>query len=168
MPVLHIPVGIPGCGKSSFGTLVGADIIVSSDAIREATGDVYDQTKNAQVFKQFHREIERGLMNAHSVFADATSLNRFARFNLKQIVDRVNVFANQAGHAGHHAHGYPFPVTTHVILFRNLEQAIRRNSQRERVVPGDAMLHMIEKYEQTITEIYDEGWDHITEITKVS
>ena len=158
MPVLHIPVGIPGCGKSSLAPVINPNaLIVSSDAIREEMGDVYDQSRNDEVFLEFHERIEDFLTAGFDVYADATSLNKFARDKLFGLAVRVS-------------EGYPAGqgVTTHILLFRNLEQAIRRNSLREVPVPGEAMLRMIEKYEQTIQSIYDEGWDHITEISKVS
>lgn len=155
MPVLYIPVGIPGCGKSTLAHALCCNVIVSSDAIREEMGDVYDQSKNELVFSEFHKRIESNLIHRRNVFADATSLNRFARDKLKAVARKVDRVASEH-------------VRTHVLLFRNLDQAIRRNAERERVVPADAMLRMIEKYEQTVQSIYDEGWDHITEISKVS
>lgn len=158
MPVLYIPVGIPGCGKSTLAHALCPDVIISSDAIRAEPafgGNVYDQSKNDLVFSEFHRRIESNLIHGRDVFADATSLNKFARDKLKAVADKVDRVA-------------PYRARTHVLLFRNLEQAIARNALRERVVPHDAMLRMIEKYEQTIQSIYDEGWEHITEISKVS
>lgn len=67
-PILYIMIGLSGSGKSSIAKEIAKTsentIIVSSDAIREElTGKVEDQTKNEEVFKIFHKRIQKGLEN---------------------------------------------------------------------------------------------------------
>jgi predicted kinase len=148
MATLLIPVGIPGCGKSHWAEAIGT-AVVSTDMIREyLTGDVNDQSQNDRVFENFYAAIEKGLLLGN-VYADATNLGGMARAELRLIAQRTDA-------------------TTHLILFRNLEQAIRRNAERERVVPSDVMMRMIEKYERAVTAIQrHERYDYITEVSSV-
>ena len=148
MATLFIPVGIPGCGKSTFARSLDGIIAVSTDEIREALcKDVNDQSKNDEVFATFHKMIEVFLGDGISVYADATNLTSQSR-------DRLRIIAKEAG------------AKTHVILFRNLEQAIRRNAERDRVVPADVMLRMIEKYERSVSALRATMiYDHITEVS---
>lgn len=153
MSRLYIPVGIPGCGKSTFATSFGLGdypaVVVSSDAIRESLGDVNDQSKNGAVFAAFHELIDFYLFrNGVDVFADATNLDFRARQTLRGLAD--------------HAHA-----TTHLILFANLDEAILRNRKRDRVVPDDVMTRMIGKYERAKFEIWQEQYDSITEVRSV-
>lgn len=151
MATLFIPVGIPGCGKSTFAESLDTTIPVSTDAIREALGDVNDQSKNNEVFAIFHNMIGIFLKDGISVYADATNLDSESRGRLRGI-------AQEAG------------AKTHVLLFRNLEQAIRRNAERDRVVPADVMMRMIEKYERSVNALDHHGatlFDHITEVGSV-
>lgn len=130
-PSLIIPVGIPGCGKSTFAETFfnrPSDAIASTDRIREALGDVNDQSRNDQVFDLFHASIEEDLSDGMRVFADATNLTLKARVKLREIAMAVGV-------------------DTHLLIFANADQAVMRNLRRDRVVPEEAMLRMLENYE---------------------
>lgn len=149
-PVLFIPVGIPGCGKSHFGRSLGADI-VSTDAIRKVlTGSEDDQTRNADVFAQFHGMIHVKLINGRSVYADATNLRDFARERLLREVESARRIR---------------PIKTHLILFRNVHQAIDRNGTRTRVVPSDIMIKMLGQYEKAVVDLAHETYDFVTEVS---
>jgi predicted kinase len=163
MPTLHIPMGIPGCGKSTWGERFGIPT-VSSDAIRAEMGDVYDQSRNEEVFAEFHARIADHLMRGNDVYADATNLSAQARSNLRSVarVAARDLLARY-GTATYETDG----VVTHVILFRNLAEAIIRNQRRERVVPPEAMVRMIEKYERAVLDIGSEGYTYITEVSAV-
>lgn len=145
--MLFIPVGIPGCGKSTMADSLSL-YIVSSDIIRASLSDVNDQSRNGEVFNIFHETLDAHLKADMHVMADATNLDRGSRAELRRIAERNNV-------------------RTHLILFRNVEQAIQRNSERERVVPADVMLRMIDKYERAIQDIDQEHYDFVTEVTAV-
>ena len=148
MRTLFIPVGIPGCGKSTWADALD-HLVFSTDEIRAKMGDVSDQSNNDAVFAEFHQALLINLLDSgRSVVADATNLRDFARAKLR----RIAVSANAA---------------THLILFRNVEQAIARNSARDRVVPPDVMVRMIEQYERAIIDIASEPYNYITEVSAV-
>lgn len=151
MADLIIPVGIPGCGKSTW-TKRFFEIVVSSDAIRADLYDGdYDPSRNSEVFDRFHSLISNHL--AFSIFpvvADATNLQASARAKLRILAIRELA-------------------RIHYIIFRNVGQAIERNTQRDKrwVVPPDAMLRMVSQYEQMLRDIENEPYDSITYIEKV-
>lgn len=162
MPILFIPVAIPGAGKTSMASYLGEVNRVSTDDIREwIAKDVDDQSRNGDVFKHFHEQIEYMLRGNKCVYADATNLT--GRADLRKIVDKVNADYRSKVNP----YGLLQPVTTHLILFRNLGQAIARNSARERTVPPDVMLRMIEKYERAVIDIAGEHYDYVTEVSAV-
>jgi predicted kinase len=149
MTILHMPVGIPGCGKSGFAH-TGTAMVISTDMLREQlTGDAKVQTSNDEVFKRFYELVDFHLDQGYDVYADATNLEAYSRLRLREIADQYK------------------SVKTHLILFRNVEQAIVRNSARDRVVPADAMVRMIEKYERALMEIPEEPYDYVTEVSAV-
>lgn len=159
MPNLIIPVGIPGCGKSTFARLMPNITVVSSDAIRREINDgkylvtTTGKGSNTNVFEIFHHRIVRALWLNHDVFADATNLDRFARHDL----------LDDAADAP--------DVKVHVVLFKNNDQALYRNRQRDpevsQVVPDDVMQRMIEKYERTLLELPQEQYYSVTEVSGV-
>ncbi len=153
MSKLFIPVGLPGCGKSTFAERVMANMnfhIYSTDQIRERlTGDARTQTSNDQVFDLFHESIEDSLRYGANVYADATNLRDFARERLRKMS------------------GY-IAVTTHVLVFTNTAQAVERNLKRDRVVPPDVMVRFIAQFEQALRDIPSEGYDTVTYIKGVS
>jgi predicted kinase len=131
-PRLTILAGIPGSGKSTWAKNFLPDAhYVSSDDIREQLGDVYDQTRNGEVFSIFHADIAVALAQGKDVVADSTALDARARSRLTAIA---------------FVHG----ASTHLILFSNINPAVKRNQQRERVVPQDAMERMLDKFEKTL------------------
>jgi predicted kinase len=88
-PALYIPVGIPGCGKSTFAEKVlPLAHVISTDKIRAALGDVTDQSQNDLVFERFHTTVRDYLelsLPGAMIYADATNLTRSAREILRAI-----------------------------------------------------------------------------------
>ena len=78
-PKLIVMVGLPGSGKSTYAKELikkgRADIILSSDAIREElTGDESNQTVNDKVFKLLYQRMNDYFspqLNNHSFFDTA-------------------------------------------------------------------------------------------------
>lgn len=148
MSKLVILVGIPGSGKSTWAKSMLPDFVyVSSDDIRESMGDVTDQSRNSEVFGTFHRRIEMNLRIGNDVVADSTALDERARTTLRALARR-----NDA--------------EVHLVVFANLDQAVVRNAQRERVVPEHAMVRMLDKYERLRLSLAQESnlYTSITEI----
>lgn len=148
VPRLHILVGIPGCGKSTFASSLTncSTKLVSSDDLRaEIAKDVNDQSQNELVFKVFHNMIKFLLSTGYDVVADSTALDGFAREKLRRIAE------------GEHA-------DTHLYFFKNPQEALQRNRTRERCVPMLVMQRMLDKYERACLEIPHEQYASTTEI----
>lgn len=170
MTNLIIPLGIPGCGKSTWAkTLLDLKYaIVSSDKIRKELfgslsaahmredGTPLDpaqrQKNNEKVFDIFHSKIEERLTHGVDVFADATNLSRLARLRLVDIARAT--FAQ-----------------THVLLFKNPTEAMLRNERRDEdeKVPHEAMMDMYAKYLECLVDLQAEikRYDTVTEICSV-
>ena len=154
---LIIPIGIPGCGKSTFAKLFfdqPYDDIHSTDEIRsrpEFGGDINSQENNDAVFRQFHLSIRESLQYNSRVFADATNLTRRARRELLDDAKASNC------------------TDIHVLLFKNTHEAYVRNLTRERTVPEHAMARMLDNYERTLLDLETERelYTTITEIGSI-
>lgn len=148
-----ILAGIPGCGKSTWAENMLPDhIYVSTDAIRAELGDVNSQDQNDLVFKTFHDRISQNLDWEYNVVADSTALDRRSRREL------VDIGRLDGG------------IRIHLVYFSNCDQAIHRNSQRERYVPPDVMIRMLDKFEYFKIGLPQErAWyDTVTEIRSTS
>lgn len=146
---LIVLAGIPGSGKSGWAsTLLSSAAVVSSDAIREElTGDESIQDLNDEVFSLFHSRIDNFLRIGGTVVADSTALTTGARATLRAIA-RLN------------------DAVAHLVYFSNLEQACSRNLSRDRTVPADVMMRMLEKYERFRLNLPTEAqhWNSVTEV----
>lgn len=157
-PKLYILMGIPGTGKSTWAKRFLDHLpIVSSDAIREHKwpGESYDETRNEEVFAEFHERIDGNLDVLVGVVADATNCNYLARERLIRI-------------------GRDHDAEIHLVVFGNLLQAKYRNKKRNGdkqgnlTVPDDAMKHMVNKFVESREAIGKEGYDSITWISGVT
>lgn len=158
MASLIIPVGIPGCGKSTYAETFfdkSTDSIWSTDEIRAQMGDVNDQSKNDVVFQSFHNNIYEDLFDGLRVFADATNLTSKARTTLRAIAKKAEIDRAPTS-----------PIKIHLVVFSNPDQAVFRNLKRDRVVPEHAMMRMLENYERFKLELAQERhlYDTITEV----
>src|SRR5687767_4969774 len=108
-PIIYIPVGIPGCGKSTMFKRLRGVSLVSTDRVRRDLG-YPSGSVDQRIFDTYHNSI-RIMLKTGSVYADATNLRSFAREELLGIAQDTGA-------------------ETHLILFRNLGEAILRNSQR--------------------------------------
>ena len=148
-PKLYILAGIPGCGNSTWARhFFYADMIVSTDEIRlELTGEVYNQEQNGVIFEEFHARLRERLYHGESAVADATSLTVSSREILRNIAESNSAEA-------------------HLIFFSDFVDGERRNLERERPVPEDAMQRMFEKFIDTQVAIKDEDYSSITYIAR--
>jgi predicted kinase len=159
MPTLFIPIGIPGCGKSTWARkVIDNAVIVSSDGIRKelfaslvaANDPQVKQTANARVFTIFHERIAAALKLGLDVIADATNLTSDSRRKLRDIA------------ADHGA-------VVHYVLFDNVVEAIHGNRQRDKdsTVPDHVMDGMVQKLIVTREVIHGEGFDSLTVLSSV-
>ena len=131
-PTLFIMVGVPGSGKSHFLTTQNFPsdkfLIVSRDKVRFSMISDKDEyfSKEKQVFKEFVNQIQKGLDNGKSVFADATHLNGVSRFKLINALklNNVNIIP--------------------IVINTPLKVCLERNAKRvgREKVPEDALRRM--------------------------
>jgi predicted kinase len=132
-PTLHIPVGIPGCGKSYHARNCHAVLpdIISTDQIRIDTfGSLEaahaDPANNSAVFDCYHRKIRSALDHGRDTYADATNLHSSSRRTLRDIARRTGA-------------------RTQLYFFTDVVRALQRNEARVGAlrVPDDVMDKMI-------------------------
>lgn len=83
-PKLIMMIGISGSGKSTIANNLGYEV-VSSDKLRgEMFGDVNEQGKNDELFKEVHRRIKQNLIDGKDTVYDATNLNMKKRRHFLQ------------------------------------------------------------------------------------
>ncbi len=154
---LIIPMGLPGCGKSTWGrTFMGADRMVSTDQIRLDLFKTLVRANampggNDRVFSVFHTSIANSLKHHYSVYADATNLDKNSRLTLIDIAKRTGA-------------------KPHLVLFDNLSQARKRNAERDEdsIVPDDVMRRFTHKYILAKAFVHQEGYASITTIGDIS
>ena len=134
-------VGIPASGKTTQRNAMAGTPYVSMDEIRkELTGSISDQTRNKEVselaFKRWADLLEANPM----VILDNTNYNRKNRKKFLQIAK---------------SHG---AICQAFVFFVTLEEAKRRNANREVVVPEHVIERMYNNFEYPTAE---EGFDVI-------
>ena len=96
MNKLFMLIGLPASGKTTCGKRLAEvedALIVSSDEIRkELLGDVNDQTKNEQVFKEVENRIINGLKERNVIY-DATNINYKRRMAFLQKIKNAEKIA---------------------------------------------------------------------------
>jgi predicted kinase len=95
MQTIYIPIGLPGCGKTTFfeSKLKGKDIIrISADDIRfrllnsEQTHIYFDETREKEVWDEYYRLINISFKNYQSVYCDCTNLTLNKRMKLYECI----------------------------------------------------------------------------------
>lgn len=149
-PVVYILVGYPGSGKTYFCKNVlmnhpwRSRVYISSDDIREEIcGDASDQSINGLVFGIFYERARKAIMDGSDVILDATHLTKKIRRKCRNQFKDLNC------------------KFVAVQLTTSVKEAIRRNKNRDRVVPNYAMSRMVEAY-QPVED--DEGFDCIWKV----
>ncbi|MDW7652390.1 MAG: ATP-binding protein [Bacillota bacterium] len=120
-------IGIPGSGKSTWGldaikNTEGPVRYISSDEIRERQfGDVADMDHNNKVFSIMLYELADALSRKEAVVLDATFVKRSERAPYLKLAKK------------HGANVTAYFVKT------ELDEALKRNAQRKRKVPPEAI-----------------------------
>ena len=140
---VHVMVGLPGSGKSTYADTFGDDaVVLSSDKLREEWyGNAAIQGDNKALFAELHRRVRAALFLGKSVVYDATNLTpRTRKLFLDSIAD------------------VPRCKKVAVVVMTPLEECIRRNSLRNRVVPENVIRRMAESF---VEPRMDEGFNLI-------
>lgn len=137
--------GIAGSGKSTLAKEYAKRynaIVVSTDAIREELfGSAAVQKFNDLVFKTAYSRIKEGLVHKRNVIFDATNIYKKDRISLLKFIEPFN-------------RGFKIIL----VLKTPLEEAKKRNQNRERVVPEEVLERMSKNFCEPTEE---EGWDEI-------
>ena len=145
MTKLVVGMGIPGSGKTTtlkmFAEKNSYTYICPDDIRLEITGDMKDQSKNAEVWQTAYERLGQNLKQGSSVVFDATFTKPHDRKELLK-------FARENG--ADHIQG--------VYVDVPYEIAMERNQQRDRVVPEHAMDRMRDSLKNTPPMIED-GFD---------
>lgn len=141
MTQVYLPIGLPGCGKSTLADnliargVLDADAVVSTDALRRiCTGHHSLQNENGTVFAITRKLVCARLRNDLDTWVDATNLSEAWRSEMAEfcrLYDGKLIF----------------------VLFETpFEEAQRRNLEREVPVPEAVMNKMFK-------EILDIAWE---------
>jgi predicted kinase len=123
-----ITVGLPGSGKSTYLKRKRVNALSSDEIRRLIANDAEDQTIHARVFATIRYLIRQRIAAGRPVtYVDATHLTRWERRAYVQLARRY--------HCELHALYFDVPV----------EVCIRRNKNRRRVVPEQAIREMAQR-----------------------
>lgn len=140
-PTLTYLIGIPGCGKSTYAKTLKGYTIHSSDALRkELFNDENFQGDNNAVFEELHKRIINDLRNGKDVVYDATNLNRKRRMDFLRRLSKIECHKSCK------------------LVIAPYHTCVKRNNNRERKVPIDAMKRMYMSFQPPHKS---EGWDDI-------
>lgn len=163
MSKLVIPVGIPGCGKSTWGqTMFGKGhyrIICSDDIRRRIWGSLIEahdctpeekKERNQKIWNIFYRDVEEALVHNLDVYADATNLGYPARDKLREIAERTSS-------------------EIHLIVFDNVLQGLTRNVTREKdkQVPQDVMKNFLGNFATVLESLQAGEEKRYTSVTRI-
>lgn len=144
MATLYMTVGLPASSKSTWAESKQKEldfIIHSYDKIREELYDDINDTKhNVDVFQELHKRIKADLNVNKNVCYDATSLSSKRRIAFLKELKHINC------------------KKVCVLFCTPYELCIKRNSERDRVVPEHVMQKMYKNFQIPFME---EGWDEI-------
>lgn len=143
MNKLYMLVGLPSSGKSTIAEKLKNDgaKVHSSDAIREELfNDINSQLDNDLVFNTLHNRVKTDLKNGLDVVFDACNINAKKRMAFLNSIK--NVECDKIA----------------VLLARPYEDCLSSNSQRDRVVPEEAITRMYKNF--NIPQLY-EGFNDI-------
>lgn len=147
---LIVLCGSAGCGKSTFAQKnFKAYEIVSSDKCRAMiSDDEENMSVSREAFELFHLIIKRRMERRRLVTADSTALSYDARKKLLQLARE---------------HGY---YTVLVLFDIPLEEALNRNSMRNRVVSEKVIEKQYSAFKRTLKTVEKEGFDDIVRLTE--
>ena len=136
--------GIVGSGKSTSAQKISDEtgaIIFSSDELRkEMFGDVNEQNKNDELFRELHKRIKECLKSGNNAIYDATNISSKRRCSFVQELNKIECEKRC------------------IVIATPIKECIARNNSRERKVPEEVINNMHYHWE---TPYLFEGWDNI-------
>lgn len=154
MATVHVMVGIPGSGKSTFSkefSKANNIMIVSSDTVR----NLHPDWEEKLIFPEVYRLVAEELKQNHDVILDATNVTKKVRVRIKEKLAPYEVEYDMEA--------YYFPIAYNVCY----ERVEKRNQDKnERYFPLD----VLKSYYDTIEiPCFSEGFKevHVMEQTKL-
>lgn len=151
MPKFIMMVGLPGSGKSTWAkeyarTSENETVILSSDLIREelfgSRGvDVQTPENHEKVFTTMFRRAKSALAEGKNVVYDATNLKKKNRIHVLRGLQDIQC------------------LKVCQLLILPYEECIRRNRERDDVVPEEVMWKMYTGFQPPHDS---EGWDYVS------
>jgi|LSQX01.3.fsa_nt_gb predicted kinase len=144
MNKLIMMVGLPASGKSTYAQCIADTedaIIHSSDNLREELfGDVNEQDKNNELFKELHNRIKSDLKTGKNVIYDACNISYKRRKAFLDELKKINC------------------KKICCLIATPYEKCLELNQKRDRVVPEYVIKRMYLNFDVPASF---EGWDHV-------
>ncbi len=143
MATIHVMVGIPGSGKSTFARTLSKEKgykIISSDNIR----DQHPEFNQSEVFKELYKEVSDEIKVGRDVILDATNSTKAVRAKIKEQLSVYDITYDLVA--------YYFPIT-YDACYKRIEA--RNSLGIDRYFPLDVLKHYYDNI--TIVE-EDEGY----------
>jgi predicted kinase len=147
MSTVVMPVGIPGCGKTTVlrreAERRGAVYVCPDDVRQELTGNAANQACSAEAWSIVYQRIAHNLQQGRDVVLDATN----TQGELRRFVARFcRIWSND--------------LQLELWWFCTpFEECVRRNNNRDRVVPMEAMLRMRQQLLDDPIDMIRENYD---------
>lgn len=138
MAILNVMSGVPGSGKSTYimRHKRPADAVISRDVVRKAVANKYNPDDpyflhEAQVYREFVRQIDEAGLSYDTVWADATHLNYKS---LNKLFCNINTREFSEIHI--------------ICIETSLEKCLAQNALRSGIakVPEDSIRQMYASY----------------------
>lgn len=142
-PTLTVLCGLSGSGKSHYIHANNKDnaVVIATDNIREELcGSVEDQSRNGEVFQEFHKRIRQHLKDGHDVFAEATNITMKSRRSILNTIKGIDC------------------KKICVVIVKPIDECRKDNIGREHPVPDYVIEKQARKFQIPFLE---EGWDKI-------
>src|SRR5579864_1431335 len=136
---LTLLVGCPGSGKTTYrNTLTNSNVISMDDERQRLCGTPNDMSRNQEVFNNCFRELNKNMKAGENVVWDATSYSRKARKPLLESARNHGAKVN--------------------LIYWDLaiETLLKRNAEREKVVPEDIVWRFYKTIETPASYEYDQ------------
>lgn len=150
MAKLYMMVGLSASGKSTYAQYIAEQenaVIHSSDSLREELfGDVNENSRNDELFRELHNRMKADLMNGKNVIYDACNISYKRR---KAFLNEIKKFKCEK---------------ICYFIATPYEKCLKQNQKRDRVVPEYVINRMYKNI--YIPQSY-EGFDKINMIWSV-
>jgi len=158
--MLIVTVGISGSGKSTLSDELVAEgnftRICPDDIRREITGDISDQSRNGQVWKEAFARLENALQKGENVVFDSIGTTRKTRNQLRAVAEKID-----ASVAAYVLMDSLSAERCRDRVAADIENGVDRSNT---LVKDDIIARQHAKFLDTLRSIEDEGFDDIVRI----